>query len=320
LEGEGYTVAPTERKGLDLTVSGRSYEEPEDRGVTATVTLKRRRDNTVGVRLKTASHHHWAVFWWSAKAHAEKWGAPLGDLLAERLQPWTNAPASTAATAVGPGRDRPDPTLTHYLLIGLSQQRDPGLRGLPRAVPDVDRLAHALASVGVPEERIRVLKDREAGRAEILAELQRAGHDASPDEAIFVYFAGHVVESQDRVFLAGYDARLDNVVGTMISPTGLDAALGAGVPQLVVIDAVSRTLLDDAVWDAFGGDDRALIVSIEPSKADDGGAGRVVAAIQSAWIGQTVRTARELWVAIRDAVPRAPRSVGDVEHVKVNGR
>ena len=83
----------------------------------------------------------------------------------------------------------------HALLIGIGQYKTRILEGPPH---DVAALKTLLTSrYGFSTANIRTLVNQEAGKARILAELNRLAHRTRPGDRIFIYFSGHGTSRRD---------------------------------------------------------------------------------------------------------------------------
>ncbi|KAG6906650.1 hypothetical protein DXG01_012736 [Tephrocybe rancida] len=85
------------------------------------------------------------------------------------------------------------PTL-FALIIGISRYKHPEVPDLPGAVKDVNAVVTFLSSdLDVSEDRIVILRDKQATRKAVLEALRRLAQDdtINTQDPILVYYAGH---------------------------------------------------------------------------------------------------------------------------------
>ncbi len=84
------------------------------------------------------------------------------------------------------------------LIIGLSEYGYPGpspLQGVPRDMESATKMAVAM---GIPKERIRFIRNRDATKRHILQALEQVA-DEQRDGRAFVYYSGHGTRSYDPI-------------------------------------------------------------------------------------------------------------------------
>lgn len=87
--------------------------------------------------------------------------------------------------------------LRHALIIGISTYADPQvpvLLGVPGDVVSARQIARAM---GIPDAQITVLRDAEATKQNILAQMNALGQRATEGSRVLVYFSGHGTRWQD---------------------------------------------------------------------------------------------------------------------------
>ncbi len=230
LVAEGYEVSPYPvRKPNVLVTSALSASDVADAGVSTKFEIQRRRGR-VKVRMRVASRQHWSLFWWLAGPHATRWGEPLGERIAETLEPWIDPLADAKESG---------DSVAHYVLIGVSRYRTSDFPPLVSPESDVEFLRHELARGGVEESRIHAITGRAASESGIRDLLATAAAALSPNDVLVVYFAGRV-HSPDgqRIYWVPYDGDRTRPHGTMISSRTLDAAMGTSKSrrQFVMLD------------------------------------------------------------------------------------
>jgi len=80
------------------------------------------------------------------------------------------------------------------LAVGVSQYKNPQVPALPFARSDAEKVQnwfHNLDVEGITRENIHVLFDEQATRENLLAQIDWLRKQALPEDAVFVYFAGH---------------------------------------------------------------------------------------------------------------------------------
>lgn len=79
----------------------------------------------------------------------------------------------------------------HALLIGVSEYADPNVSALSGVASDM-RTARSIAeSMGVPGANIRVVRDKDATKQNVIAELQALARRVPAGGRAFIYFSGH---------------------------------------------------------------------------------------------------------------------------------
>jgi len=93
---------------------------------------------------------------------------------------------------------------TRAIVVGIGKYGVAGLSDLPECPKEAAAIARALASpncCGIPEERIRLIPESEASAEVILTAVDEAAQDATPEEILIVYFAGHGQNEGDGFIL-----------------------------------------------------------------------------------------------------------------------
>lgn len=91
-----------------------------------------------------------------------------------------------------PAQSQTQPALRSALVIGLSQYGPntgaATLEGVPHDVESAKRIAMAM---GIPADQIRLVKDQQATKANILEEIRKLGERTRDGGRSFIYFSGH---------------------------------------------------------------------------------------------------------------------------------
>ena len=103
------------------------------------------------------------------------------------------------------------------LIVGVAKYADGNYDELPNAARDAEALAEYFRSPeggGLTSDRVILLQDEQATRAEVLGRLREMLLRAQDDEMVIFYFAGHgQAPSSDRTserYLVTYDSRMNN--------------------------------------------------------------------------------------------------------------
>ncbi len=96
-----------------------------------------------------------------------------------------------ASAAHGQGVQASPDSSRHALVVGVSAYRDPTISALQGIEADMRMAAGIAAEMGVPKENIRVLRDSDATKAKILAELDELARRVGQGGRAFIYFSGH---------------------------------------------------------------------------------------------------------------------------------
>ncbi len=138
------------------------------------------------------------------------------------------------------GRDLPaggDKRRVHVLAVGVDKYSDPDIPDLKLAGHDATRFAEAIGTirhdVAVASERI--LGDKDATRAGVLAALKRTIAETAKGETVVLFFAGHGIRDDDGTYyLATSDTNLDDMAGSALAWNDIAAVL-ADKPQRIAV-------------------------------------------------------------------------------------
>ncbi len=90
------------------------------------------------------------------------------------------------------------PAMRSALVIGLSQYSSSTaastLEGVPHDVESAKRIAQAM---GIPSNQIRLVRDQDATKENILKELRQLGERTRDGGRTFIYFSGHGTRNWD---------------------------------------------------------------------------------------------------------------------------
>ena len=138
---------------------------------------------------------------------------PKGRLVLGLLRPF---PSTTAqAQASESARPRLKTGREKALVVGISDYPPP-IPKLPAVANDVREIASLLASDKgeFPARNVKSLVEHEATRQAILDALEATFRDAQPDEAMFVYLAGHGAIVRDSYYFVAHDTKAGNLADT----------------------------------------------------------------------------------------------------------
>jgi len=186
----------------------------------------------------------------SVAFHFERPTAKVVDLESPRVE------AKTGVLAEPPAR-RSEPILWQagdrrqvwLLAVGVGQYRDERVPMLPFATGDTEQVCRwfsGLASQRVSQEKIRVLVNEQATRQNLLEQIDWLRKQALPEDAVFVYFAGHGApelapdgKSVDAKYLLLYDTDPNQLFATGFSLDDLTRKLEAvkAKAQVVILEA-----------------------------------------------------------------------------------
>ncbi|MER9227065.1 caspase family protein [Mesorhizobium sp. M0664] len=153
----------------------------------------------------------------------------------------------------------------HAVVVGVGQYARPvnggKLKDLPECVIGAKRLAAVLVdstACRIPDHQVELLTlPAETTKNAILAALNSAARRASPEAALFVYFAGHGLETDSSFYLATVDAEPVPTPDTSISAQDLAEALTGTAARgiLIVVDCCGGAALAERaplVFSALG--------------------------------------------------------------------
>jgi uncharacterized caspase-like protein len=92
---------------------------------------------------------------------------------------------------------------------------------------------------GIPEERIELLTNRNATRAEIIRALNDKLRRAFEDDMVMIFIASHGIpdEVSGELYFLGYDADAKNIAGTAISQIDIQKAIANARAKKIVFIA-----------------------------------------------------------------------------------
>jgi hypothetical protein len=79
----------------------------------------------------------------------------------------------------------------HALIIGVSEYSDPNVSALSGVASDIGTARSIASSMGIPEANMRVLRDKDATKQNVIAELQALSRRVPAGGRAFIYFSGH---------------------------------------------------------------------------------------------------------------------------------
>ena len=118
------------------------------------------------------------------------------------------------------------------LVIGISDYPSP-IPKLPAVANDVREIATLLSSdkSEFPMQNVRSLVDQEANRKAILDSLETTFRDVQPDDAVFVYVAGHGTVVKDDYLFVAHDTKADGLATTGVPLTKIKKTFDASPSQ-----------------------------------------------------------------------------------------
>ncbi len=124
---------------------------------------------------------------------------------------------SVSHEAVATGGSQRLPTIW-ALVVGISKYKDSSLN-LDYADDDADLFANFLKGphVGLPKDHVIVLKNREATRANIIAQIERVMRRAGPNDLVLIYISAHGIPYGRTLYLIPHDGDPENIGGTCAS-------------------------------------------------------------------------------------------------------
>lgn len=133
------------------------------------------------------------------------------------------------------------------VVIGVGEYPDPALADLPNAVRDARAMYEALVSEGglFPADNVILLTDDASNplhtptRSNILATVGGWVEQAKEEDSVLVYFAGHGVEADGKLYLMPQDGRSNTVEMTAIAYSDFETLLERSSARLslVILDA-----------------------------------------------------------------------------------
>jgi hypothetical protein len=116
------------------------------------------------------------------------------------------------------------------LVVGVSHYSSPGIRGLRYADADARMVAEFLRApdgAGIPDNRMRVLLNGDATRANVLEAFRGFLASATRNDLVVIYFAGHGVTSPERsaTYFLSTDADLADLARTAVDQAEITSLL-----------------------------------------------------------------------------------------------
>jgi WD40 repeat protein len=145
------------------------------------------------------------------------------------------APGTTPTPAPGPAPAPPageagaDKPRLFALLVGVGRYADPAINGLDLPAKDADDLARVLESQGGRAYRsvqTRVLTDRQATRAAIVAGLEWLSRSVGPRDFGVLFIAGHALNhANGAYYFLGHDTVADRLAATAVAQSQIRSTL-----------------------------------------------------------------------------------------------
>lgn len=125
------------------------------------------------------------------------------------------------------------------VVVGISKYQDKEIN-LEFADKDAQAFYGFLRSPSggaVPDDRIELLTNRNATRAEIIRAINQKLRLAFDDDEVVLYFACHGIpdEVSNELYFMSYDADRDNIAGTGVSQTDIQKAIGSARAKKVLL-------------------------------------------------------------------------------------
>ena len=138
-----------------------------------------------------------------------------GRLALGLYRPIPAKPATPSAPE--PSRSRTKTGRERALIIGVSDYPLP-IPKLPAVANDVREVATLLGSDKgeFSAQNVTSLVDQGADRQSVLGAIEKTFREVRPDDAVFVYMAGHGAVVKDEYFFVNYDAKSDALTTTCI--------------------------------------------------------------------------------------------------------
>ena len=149
--------------------------------------------------------------------------------------PKPKAAAPKAKTKAGPPKKRASGA-NRALVVGISDYPAP-LNPLPAVAADVREIGKILKSKGGAFRNggVTSLTEKTATRAKILSLLRVTLAEASPDETVFVYLAGHGHVMKGNYYYIAYDTDATRLAETGVPLTQIKALFDASKSQRVFL-------------------------------------------------------------------------------------
>jgi len=154
-----------------------------------------------------------------------------GRLALGLYRPFPTPATATPATAE-PARSRSRTGRERALVIGISDYPKP-IRTLPAVANDVREMAKVLGSDRgqFPGQNVNSLSDGEATSRRVLEAIASTLSGVQPDDAVFVYMAGHGAVWRDEYFFIAVDTDPDRLSSTGVPLKRIKEAFDASPSQ-----------------------------------------------------------------------------------------
>lgn len=187
-------------------------------------------------------------------------GARWVSAVAVDAEGLTSAPA-----AIDIGPDKRHRKLA-VLAVGIDEYSDPALPALQFAKTDAFRFSEALGQLSSPlydpNIQFSFLSDDGATRETILSKIRTIVAEGGSDTDVFLYFSGHGLNADGKLYLGLRDTRLADLAGTALSWTDIADAIGtAKVRTTIFIDTCHSGGAGEAQFTTNDGVANALIGS-----------------------------------------------------------
>jgi hypothetical protein len=141
-------------------------------------------------------------------------------------------PTQTPPSPPEPSRARTKTGRERALVIGVSDYPPP-IPKLPAIANDVREVAALLGSDKgqFPAQNVASFVDQAADRQSVMAALEKTFREVRPEDAVFVYMAGHGTVVNDEYLYVAYDTKVDALATTGVPLKAIKAAFDATPSQ-----------------------------------------------------------------------------------------
>jgi parvulin-like peptidyl-prolyl cis-trans isomerase-like protein/caspase domain-containing protein len=253
----------------------------------------------------------------------------------------SRAPGQLVARDVTGGVPRlvvPQGTTRHGLVIGIDKYADERLN-LRCAVADARAVRDLMVDVECgcfPSENVQLLVDHEATTSGVFRALARLRKEASENDVIWIYYAGHAAV-QDQAYWVTHDADVDDLFATALSNDRITSVIAQLRARrvLLILDCChaqatallkNRTRHIATANELFGRFDGYGVITLAASdgrqrsvELSEFGHGAFTYFLVKGLRGEAdtdndgVVTADELWLYLRGKVTEASRRVGNLQ-------
>lgn len=119
-----------------------------------------------------------------------------------------------------------EPQKTYALITGVLSWQDTSLSSFPKKNRKDKELSNVLKNMGIPNNQVTLLLDKQATKSSIIRDLERVAKGAGTNSTLIFYYAGHgIMDGNAGAYFANYDISSKNARSTGLSSNDIFNAI-----------------------------------------------------------------------------------------------